>query len=368
MKVHITSTSEVDSKIVNEVIYCLSSTKGPIVFNRIDSIANETIENVIGPFQNYQPLDHEVFFNLCNQYRALKGINYEEYIVVFTSLRNKGLWFSSFQNKNIFIDINEWQSLSSTPLKYALSYQVVGNLFHSLNGIDPNNFKNDPNVHNISIGCISDYCENKSEILLKFRTGYICRVCLESIATNVEDKNIVIQIHEIIQFLRTQFIDFDFTKVINTPKNLQIDQNLDLYIDNQKIELEPLRKTLYYYFLLNPNGVESAIFRKEDVYKLLVLIFSKLKGPSADLKPVKRLCSKEQNTGVRSNNVPKSSFTEVKSHLNKDLIMKIQKTLSHPYLISNTKDRNSKNSKFKIELDAEYINIEVLKKFIVQSK
>jgi hypothetical protein len=364
MKVHITYTSEVDSTVVKEVIKTLLNRTGPIHFCNLRPISNIKIEKVIGPFENFQPLDFKVFFNICKYYRSKKDISREDYVVIFTSLRNSDSWFSSFDNdKNIFIDINEWQNLTTTPLKHALAYQVVGNLFHSLIGIDPENFKNDQIVHGKSIGCISDYCNDKSEILLKFRTGYICDDCLTIFYNRVEDKTIIKQIYQIIQDLRKAFVEFQFEEIIVKPLPLRIDNQLKLYIGDNEIALEALNKTLYYYCLIYSNGIKSNDLRKQNSIKELSKIYNYLKGGKLEtieqFKSIHKLCNTEHN----KSNGKKSSFTETKTRTNNELVKKIKQidsSIINIYTINNTDDKNKKGSTFKIELKTEYMNIEAI--------
>lgn len=361
MKVHITSTSEVEPTVVKEVFKTLSKITGPIHFDKFTPISNTIIENIIGPFVNLQPLDFKVFFNICKYYRSKKDISREDYVVVFTSLRNDESWFSSFDfDKNIFIDINEWQYLTTTPLKHALAYQVVGNLFHSLIGIDPTNFESDPLAHNRSIGCISDYCNNKSEILLKFRTGYICNDCLNSFYKRVDDKKIIKQIYEIIQELRKAFVEFQFEEIIIKPLPLRIDDQLRLYVGDNEIKLEPSNKTLYYFCLLNSDNIKSGVLRTTKSFETLSNIYNHLKGGNLktkkQFKTIHKLCSTEENES--SNN--KSSFQETKTKINKILTKNIDVSIIKLYSINNKEDKNKKNSTFEIELPPEYKNIEVL--------
>lgn len=361
MKVHITSTSDVDPTVVKEVIKTLSYINGPIHFKSLSRISNSDLENVIYPFVNLQPLEFDLFFTICENYRARKVISREDYVVVFTSLRNQKFWLSSFDNAhNIFIDINEWKYLTSTPLKYALSYQVVGNLFHSLIGIDSSNFVHDPIAHNKSIGCISDFCNDISEVLLKFRTGYICENCLNRFYSQVEDKLIIKQIYSIIQELRKEFVQFQFEETIDKPLHLSIDDKLRLYIGGNEIELEPLNKALYYFFLLNPNGLKSNDIIKTDSINKLSSIYKFLKVGIKDkevqLKSIHKLC----NTNENQSSSKKSSFAETKSRINKILIKKIDASINKQYTINNTEDKNKKKSTFKIELQTEYISIDPL--------
>ncbi len=244
MKVHITATSEVNPEILNEVHKTLSKVQGPIKFSQLRPAPNNEIENVIGQFENCQPLVFNVFFRICDHYRAIRSINIEDYVIVLTNLTNKGLWFSSFNNKNIFIYVGGWSDLTTTPLKNVLAYQVISNIFHSLAGIDPEKFEDDPNAHIKSIGCISDFCNDKSEIMLKFRTGWICNDCLENVLNNVADKEIVKHMHSTIQYLRNAFVHFQFEETIEKPLKLSIDDNLKLYIGYNEIELEALQKTI----------------------------------------------------------------------------------------------------------------------------
>lgn len=366
MKVHITYTPDVDRMQVKKIVKKISEINGPIQFESTPSVSFDKLEQFIGPFVNQQPLEFETFFNICNYYRANKSLIHNDFVVVLTTLTNRQFWFSNFDKRNIFININEWNYLKNTLRNNAISYQIIGNIFHSLIGIDSNNFRDDPKAHKISIGCISDYCNNKSEILLKFRTGYICDDCIRNFNQRVTDKGVIKQIYLIIQELRKSFVEFEFEEVALQPLPLRIDDNLEVYIGDKNIHLQPLLKTLYFYTLLNPDGIKSDKLRNKLSRELISTIYKKINGYNENrsfesLGPILKLCSASGSVSQTQ----KSSFQETKSKINGIIARSgVDPIILDFYTINNKNDRDTKGAIFKIDLNVDYMDIDNVRKII----
>jgi hypothetical protein len=347
MKVHITSTSEVDQDLVSNVIKLLNSVSGVISFCEVNSFPNQVIGKYIGDFENTQPIDFDHIFSICNYIRNNREIPQEDYLVLFTSINITPAWFSSFDpRKNIFISVNDWNNLTNGLIEYAIGYQVVGNIFHTMLNSSNNANAREPLFHTQSIGCISDYCIEKTDILLKFRTAYICRSCLDKTLRNNE--NNVIHIHQIIQELRKEFIYIQLFQSANNTIKINIDKKLNIFIGEKEIKLRAFEKTIYLFFITNLNGITTEDIYKDENRQKLLKIYDQVKTHKSN-SAIISLCNRDSMT-----------FQPAKSKINTKIFETLGAHLSKFFIIDTIKNDKVNVDLFKINVDLSQINIDEL--------
>lgn len=155
----------------------------------------------------------DAFFQQAEAFRAnFQGekkeedkVKTEDYVVILSDHGNKDLWFSGADyggKNNIFVHCEEWNFFAKgSDVRYPIAYHVVITLLHhkwvkskeEIYGKVHNGRPENPHL-----GCINDFCENKSEVHLKIRTGDICEKCIEEFLDAGVDKLIIIQVLEII--------------------------------------------------------------------------------------------------------------------------------------------------------------------------
>lgn len=155
----------------------------------------------------------DAFFQQAEAFRAsFQGekkeedkVKTEDYVVILSDHGNKDLWFSGADyggKNNIFVHCEEWNFFAKgSDVRYPIAYHVVITLLHhkwvkskeEIYGKVHNGRPENPHL-----GCINDFCELKSEVHLKIRTGDICEKCIEEFLDAGVDKLIIIQVLEII--------------------------------------------------------------------------------------------------------------------------------------------------------------------------
>ena len=172
MKVIITSTPEVDSTLISEVITILQNQKGELEFLGYNAITFEDITLRLNDYEQCNSIEEisrlsfDDFYSLCKDTRSKnkETITKNDFVVVLTSIdnqmrkdeadeRNKD-WFSAFSGNNIFIYVGNWNKLTFKSAQYAISFQVVENIFQSLINLDIKNWKQNPFIHKKPIGCL----------------------------------------------------------------------------------------------------------------------------------------------------------------------------------------------------------------------
>jgi hypothetical protein len=348
MKIHITSTPEYSKENIDAVASVLSQVPGELQFVageplKINTLAleNEKFENPDG----IEYLTFEELFNFCKPYRILKSIPKDEFVVVLTTIRNDRNWFSAFSNRNIFVDATGWEYITAKDSKYGIAYQIVENVFQSLMGLNINDVPNEPNIHLESIGCTNDMCNNKMEVVLKLRLGYICNSCLSRAFNNGVNQEIMFQIQSILYKLRIGLMDINLIKTELEPKIVHIKEKGIVKVGEKKLEIEALPDSLFIFFLYNLDGIESGTLHEQE--NKLLEIYRKIRT-GGDKEVIRKLCLNYDRPG--------SSFMKVKWDLNSALVEQLGRKESEFYVIKNYKINNK--GIYKINLSPDYLKID----------
>jgi hypothetical protein len=278
MNIYITGTSDITNSLISEVCEELNKPKGVIYFKTNETLTQSELSKIDSGFKKLKTIDSLTFielFKICEGYRNLYRINEEDFVVVLTSIRNQPNWFSATQNRNIFIDVNDWNQFTGKNPKYGISYQVVENIFQSLIGIDYKNANNHPNIHFDNIGCINDFCKEKKNVIIKLRTADICLSCQEKSNDIGIDNNIMNHIQEIMESIRKN------VRMLNTYENVKlekvtIDSKGNIKIGRKKIEMKELPSTLFIFFLNKHVPISKTSLKKH--FSKILDIYEKVDG------------------------------------------------------------------------------------------
>lgn len=346
MKVQITATPEFPIDIVKEVALILNETSGimefmipePLEVQQFSSMHKQMAD--IGAIEN---LSFQELFELCNTVRLFDKIPVDDFVVLVTSIKNSEDWFSAFDGKNIFIHGVDWEYYTKRDDKYGIAYQVVENIFQTLIELDIDDRKKDPNIHDPSIGCLNDYCGEKIDVMIKFRTADICESCLRRAVEKKVDPLIVDQIYKIINNLRTKFVNSGIIASRVKPEHVFINSNRVVKVGHKEIKIDPLNKVLFIYFLKNLDGVETKLISKceDDLYQIY--------------KEVRDNPDKRTITNMVKGNI--SSFEPYRSKFNAALAKQLGSSLAEHYFLTSVEIKDDYN-RYKINLDKNYITIE----------
>jgi hypothetical protein len=362
MNIYIIKTPEYKTQNLEEVHELLCSISGPLNF-----IADKTkfTQNLL-PFREifstdtyYQadaseikkiksqkeiekPLSWKELFELCKFYRKISNIKKNDYVVLLTSRKNELNWFSHCdENKNIFVHTKDWDYYIKAPEKFPIAYQVVENVMQNLMGLNLE-VNPSPYIHNEPLGCMNDFCQNKQQIILKLRTGDICRECLQKIQQEKIDDEIVNQVIGLFEVIRTQLLfKQGFTRNLN-PKRVVITQEGKIFIGEKKINLNPLESTLFIFFLKHKEGI--SLNELQSHKQELLKIYKKIR-PSAEESKIDELVKPYHENGT---------FSVNKSRLNKNLKSKLGEQLANFYYLDG-----NRGEAFKISISADFVDVDI---------
>jgi len=337
MKVFVTSTLEIQYSEVEKVTILLNKIPGELSFIPLVSLAPEVFKHYDKKFQNpveVQPLSFQEFFNLIDFHRDMNAgsnLSPDDFFVIITSIKNEKKWFSSFKNKDIFINALDWEKYTNNQPQFGIAHQIIENIFSSLLDIDVFNVKDNPNIHEDPIGCLNDLCTNKRRIILKIRTAYICDTCLDSFLEKQNDKKVILHIHKIITNLRDNFINYDKIKSDINPYKVIVSKSGVISFGDKILKLNALHKALYLYYLKHTEGFENNIFTKEETRKEMYNYYFIFKN-TADKKGIDYICDSHASGSPY--------FITVKSKINTALTNFLGSEMADYFLIKKYGDIN----------------------------
>ena len=182
MNVHILRSPEYSPEDYNEVINLLKT--------HSNSIKIKSHPKVNISYGNEEPIKHwDEFFKICNQFRSNKKIHENDYVFLLTEHQNQEDYFGWTDEKlgNYFIQTSGWNQYFESEVNkhFPISYEVVAWILRSLMYDTQEELLK--NAHVRARGCVMDFCDEKTDIVLKMRTGDVCNSCLQRIK---ERKNI----------------------------------------------------------------------------------------------------------------------------------------------------------------------------------
>jgi hypothetical protein len=168
-------------------------------------------------------------------------------------------WFASLDAKmpfNGFVHTADWEYFVPSRPAFPIAYEVIA-LVLQKHIIADNGFQR-ASIHNIPIGCVNDFCQKKSEIILKLRTGDICKDCIDLLDGRMSGQEIDHALR-LMDSLRVKMLYSQNFRQKSPPSRLEVTADhrilLPDYGDDFEIHLRPLEKVLYLLFLRHEEGI-----------------------------------------------------------------------------------------------------------------
>ena len=281
MNVHLLRSQEYPSERFMEVVDFLKSFDGPVNFIAVPNISppdehDPEIEDVTPASFftkkevqfSYCLMEEAIpekrpimrwpqIFEQCRNYRSRENIANTDLVFLLTEDANEYNWFSALDPGNMsngFVHTNDWEFYVKCSATFPVAYLVASLV------LERHMFKNYASlkkfVHPDPLGCMNDACEDKRQILLKLRTADICEKCMSLLRGNLGSLHIQ-QLLNIFEGIRMRILFSHAFRHNLRPGRLQIKKSRILLTDygNIEINLTPLEKTLYLFYLRHPEGV-----------------------------------------------------------------------------------------------------------------
>ena len=290
----------------------------------------------------------EQLFAECDAYRKKKRIAEKDIVVLLTDFGNNPNWFGgvSPSMKNFFIQTSNWKHYfgNSIDIRYPIAYEVIiwvmrYYMFSNRDDI----YKS---AHKIPIGCIMDFCGDKTQITLKMRTADVCEDCMDKFIGQDVPVLYTRQFFDILDGIQSVMTFRGRSKLILIASKIKINmtQKKIFFTDlgNHELKLNPKEWAVYLLFL---NQSKDGINKEELITKRDALYKEYRKNTDISEKMGNKVVDELIDTSKNELNV-------VISRINKKIKNAVGDSLYDFYCIQGERGKK----KF-IKLDREFINI-----------
>jgi hypothetical protein len=301
-RVHLLKSEEVDQAAYHEILQQLQSFSGPLEFvSTVDEPVFEDDEST--SFETYikeirdtsLPLPEELIakspmysfkkqisseiarfieapekltrlkwddiFERCQAFRKANDISEFEFVILLTDKGNEFNWFAAPNPKggrDGFVQTSGLGFYLPGFSRASIVYLIVTHLLRHL--MFSNIREMSEGVHQTSVGCMNDFCGNKSELILKIRTADLCSDCVKRLEDKQVDPLLANQVFEIMEATRSEILFRDRYSLLKKPSRMSITgPNFTIQFPDLasiELKLDKIEKTIYLFFLAKPEGVK----------------------------------------------------------------------------------------------------------------
>ncbi len=319
-RVHLLKSEEVDQAAYHEILQQLQSFSGPLEFvSTIDEpvfeddestsfethlkdvrdtslpLPNDVIENrpmysmkkqivsemarFIEAPEKLTRLKWEDIFDRCKVFRKSNDISEFEFVILLTDKGNEFNWFAAPDPKggrNGFVQTSGLGFYLPGFSRASIVYLIVTHLLRHLMFSDISEMSE--GVHQTSVGCMNDFCGNKSELILKIRTADLCSDCVKRLEEKKVHPLLASQVFEIMEATRSEILFRDRYSLLKKPSRMSITgPNFKIQfpdLANIELKLDKIEKTIYLFFLGKPEGVKLNILyeHREELTELYLKV------------------------------------------------------------------------------------------------
>ena len=270
----------------------------------------------------------ESLFSICRKFRKKKKLPPGDRIVLLTEINNENNWFSAADpggENNFFIHTEQWGYYTHAEARFPAAYLVATGILKKL--AFENYDELNRHIHQQPRGCISDFCKDKREIVLKMRTADICSDCMQVIGEKRIDRDLIGQCFRIMEHIRTQLLFRERYEVLQQPSRIVITPKRHPVrfpdIDNSQLRLSPIEKAVFILFLEHPEGIH---FNRMDEHReRLAQIYDRV---GHDF-----ILAKRKETLDRITNPVENRLSEISSRIRKKMTDHLGEDIAEHYCI-----------------------------------
>lgn len=208
------------------------------------------------------PLSWRELFAICQFYRDHSPVEPSSTVILLTRRPNALNWFSAFdQQQNVFIHTAGWEKFIPGEPKYPVAYEVLANSLQVQMAQGLNLEHKEGCLHKDAIGCMNDFCVDKTQIAFKLRTGDICGGCLDRLKMAEVPDVVVGGALQGFDQLREQMLFRQGFRRSTRPGPVAVNRHYRIVFPGQgnlEAKMPCLARTVYLFFLRHPEGVRLA--------------------------------------------------------------------------------------------------------------
>lgn len=371
-RVHLLKSEEVDQAAYHEILQHLQSFSGPLEF--VSTIDEPVFEDELGfEFDNEDeserdkthPIPREIIqvyashsdvndeicsidahyveapqtltrlkwndiFDRCKSFRFKNDISEFEFVILLTDKGNEFNWFAAPEPKggrNGFVQTSGLGFYLPGFSRASIVYLIVTHLLRHLMFSDIREMSE--GVHQTSVGCMNDFCGNKSELILKIRTADLCSDCVKRLEGKKVDPLLANQVFEIMEATRSEILFRDRYSLLKKPSRMSITgPNFTIRfpdLANIELKLDKIEKTIYLFFLGKSEGVKLNML-DEHREELTELYFK--------VSPTSTRDTASKRINERTDNANTQKISETISKVRRKIIDLLGNEMAEHYIIA----------------------------------
>jgi hypothetical protein len=370
-RVHLLKSEEVDQAAYQEILQQLQSFSGPLefmstidepVFDDDESTSFETDQKDIrdtslnlpdemlsqhrvislnkqmfserAEYMEAPPrltrLKWEDIFDQCTLFREFNDISEFEFVILLTDKGNEFNWFAAPDPKggrNGFVQTSGLGFYLPGFSRASIVYLITTHLLRHYMFSDIREMSE--GVHQTSVGCMNDFCGNKSELILKIRTADLCTDCVKRLEDKKVDPLLANQVFEIMETMRSEILFRDRYSLLKKPSRMNISgPNFTIRfpdLANIELKLDKIEKTIYLFFLGKPKGVKLNMLdeHREELTELYLKV-----SPTSDRATATRRINE------RTDNAHTQKISETISKIRKKINNLLGEEMGEHYIIA----------------------------------
>ena len=297
MKILIVDSITLETSIAEQAFEFLSKIPGIWQFE-IGEQENQILE------ENMEsPVPWSSFFIRIQNYREQFQIPEDVFIVLLTNETNTNNWFGMADidaRPQCFVQTSYWNELVYSESIYPILYEIIAiplqwRMFKTIEEVHQY-------THRKPIGCLNDFCSNKSEIIIKLQTANICSQCYQRIEEKGVSDAEIDHVDIILDTIRLRFREFNIRRSRRRPFPVHISKNgRRIQIGDITLNLSPIQRSLYLFFLNLDKKIRTT--ELEDYTEDIIQVYQNFYNRSSTEEMIniaQRLAKDEDNLATQS--------------------------------------------------------------------
>jgi hypothetical protein len=184
-------------------------------------------------------------------------------VILLTEHANHENWFVGYDPNlkgNYFIHVDGWEHFTSGDPRYPVCYHIASTLLKHAMFDNPQEMGN--YMHYESKGCMMDFCQNKSEVMLKLRTADVCPECQNLIRAKQITHMQLRYTFDVMEDIRRQLLFKDRYDLLRQATPMLVKgRSQKIFLPEMgmlQINLTPTERAVYLLFLNHPEGIRLA--------------------------------------------------------------------------------------------------------------
>ena len=241
-------------------------------------------------------------FDEVEYYRGEEKIDLNDFVFLLTNQYNEKNWFAflgpSLRTGFIHTDDWPWFFGDGTDIRYPIAYEVTTWVLRGL--MCQNQKEIVTRFHKKTVGCVNDFCKNKTEITIKMRTADVCDACMQVMKNKDVPPHYLNQLFSVMDGIRANLMFRKRIGILNKDSRIKIDLDAKKIFlkdfGNLDVRLNPKELSLYLLFINHKEGIAlnslfdhneelfayyqkvSGRFNKEEMQNTISLLVNYLDG------------------------------------------------------------------------------------------